>query len=83
MAAKVTDSSFEKEVINSSKPVLVDFWAEWCGPCRMMEPTIDAVATDHAPHHQDEKKLEFADAPFGVARKELRLAGEKISKVLF
>jgi thioredoxin 1 len=42
--ASVTDSSFEKEVLQSSKPVLVDFWAEWCAPCRMLGPTIDAIA---------------------------------------
>lgn len=40
----VTDSSFEKEVLQASKPVLVDFWAEWCAPCRMLAPTIDAIA---------------------------------------
>jgi len=40
----VTDSSFEKEVLQSNKPVLVDFWAEWCAPCRILAPTIDAIA---------------------------------------
>jgi len=40
----VTDSSFEKDVLQSSKPILVDFWAEWCAPCRMLAPTLDAVA---------------------------------------
>ena len=40
----VTDSSFEKEVLQAGKPVLVDFWAEWCAPCRMLAPTIDAIA---------------------------------------
>lgn len=42
--SSVTDSTFEKDVLQSSKPVLVDFWAEWCAPCRMLSPTIDAIA---------------------------------------
>jgi thioredoxin len=41
---EVTDASFEQEVLKSDKPVLVDFWAEWCGPCRMLTPTVEAVA---------------------------------------
>ena len=43
-----TDSSFEKDVLQSGKPVLVDFWAEWCAPCRMIAPTIDAIADQYA-----------------------------------
>jgi thioredoxin 1 len=44
----ITDSSFETEVMKSDQPVLVDFWAAWCGPCRMMTPVVEAVAQKFA-----------------------------------
>jgi len=43
-----TDQNFEEEVLKSGEPVLVDFWAEWCGPCRMLAPTIEKIADAYA-----------------------------------
>lgn len=48
MAQQVTDANFEELVIKADKPALVDFWAEWCGPCRMIAPYIEQIAEEYA-----------------------------------
>ncbi|TFC94829.1 MULTISPECIES: thioredoxin [Cryobacterium] len=66
-ARAVTDATFDQEVINNEKTVLVDFWAEWCGPCRAVSPILDQIATENA-DKLDIVKLNVDDFPALAAK---------------
>ncbi|GAA3706479.1 thioredoxin [Zhihengliuella alba] len=66
-AKDVTEATFQADVLENSKPVIVDFWAEWCGPCRMLSPILDQIAEEHA-EKIDVVKVNVDENP-GIAAK--------------
>jgi thioredoxin 1 len=62
MSKEVTDASFQSDVLEHDKPIMVDFWAEWCGPCRAVSPILDKIAEEHS-DRLDIVKLNVDDNP--------------------
>jgi thioredoxin 1 len=67
MVKEVTDATFEQEVVQSERPVVVDFWAPWCGPCRVVSPILDDLASQHS-DRVEFVKLNVDDNPAAAAR---------------
>ena len=88
----VTDSSFEEEVLKSDKPVILDYWAEWCGPCRMIAPILDEIADEYADrirvakinideNQETPQKYAVRGIPTLMIFKEGNVAGTKVGAV--
>jgi thioredoxin 1 len=67
MVKEITDASFEQDVVQSDRPVVVDFWAPWCGPCRVVSPILDDLAGEHG-DRVDFVKLNVDDNPQAASR---------------
>jgi thioredoxin 1 len=67
MVKEVTDATFEQDVVQSERPVVVDFWAPWCGPCRVVSPILDDLANQHS-ERVEFVKLNVDDNPAAAAR---------------
>lgn len=88
----VTDSSFEEEVLKSEKPVILDYWAEWCGPCRMIAPLLDEIADEYSDkitvakinideNQETPQKYAVRGIPTLMIFKEGNVAGTKVGAV--
>jgi len=83
MATAVTEQSFEEEVLKSDKPVIVDFWAEWCGPCHAVAPVLDRIVDEIESLLHDSEERELATSRVGAIVMERLRELDKVAYVRF